>query len=132
MIEDFKEFTDELNDYERNELLPLFIRCLSNHVGKESAITNKTMCDSLLSHGYTSISGARVRKIINFIRRHNLVPRLCACGNGGYYVCNDIEEYAHYLVGLRARRNSIDEVLQMMLEHENMTEYDLDEYSQAV
>lgn len=130
MIEDFEDYTTELNDYEQITLLPLFIRCLEKHIGKAAAITNKAMCTALLEHGYTAISGARVRKIINHIRRHNLIPRLCACGNGGYYVCTDDNEYTRYLIGLRARRNSIDEVLQMMLAHSRMTEDDLDEFEQ--
>ena len=127
MIDEFEKYTDELSDYEKKELLPVFVRCLAKHVGKVNAITNKAMCDGMLKYGYTAINGARVRKIINYIRRKNLVPRLCACGSNGYYVCNNTEEYKSYLIGLRARRNSINDVLQMMLRHEGLTEAELTE-----
>ena len=67
MVKLFEKETAPLTEYERETLLPIMVKCLSRKKGKESAITNETMCEKMEEKGY-KMSTARVRKIINHIR----------------------------------------------------------------
>lgn len=108
MITGFKRLTEELNDYERTELLPMMVRCLKRHVGKENVITNAEMCARMGEHGY-KIGAARLRKIVNNIRVNGLVPCLVATGNG-YYVSTDVDEVIDYIDSLMGRIAAITAV----------------------
>ena len=44
MIANFDKQTASLNDYEMNILLPIMVKCLSKHVGKDRVISNSQMC----------------------------------------------------------------------------------------
>ena len=105
MIEGFETQTKKLNDYEKNVLLPIMVKCLKRKVGKENAITNAVMCEKMNERGY-KISEARVRKIINHIRTNFLVPRLKA-SSCGYYVTNDEKDLKDYIASLKGREDAI-------------------------
>ena len=47
MITNFENETHELNDYERNTLLPLLVKGLRTKVCKENDVTNKQICKAL-------------------------------------------------------------------------------------
>lgn len=110
MINGFEKFTKDLNDYEKNTLLPIMCKCFANHIGKENAVTNATICEKMNDKGYEKVSEARVRKIINYIRTNNLVPRLMASGNG-YYITNNSDELKDYIESLIGRKEAIEGVI---------------------
>lgn len=110
MLNGFEKHTKDLNDYEKNTLLPIMCRCFEKHIGKENAVTNSVICEKMNSKGYEKLSEARVRKIINYIRTKNLVPRLMASGNG-YYITNNPSELKDYIESLIGRKEAIEGVI---------------------
>ena len=88
MIQGFEEQTEPLTEYEENKLLPPIVRGLMTKVGKEKAVTNSDIVNGLRNNLHLSLTGARVRKIINHIRTHDIVPCLIATSNGYYNFAN--------------------------------------------
>lgn len=70
MIKGFDQETQPLNDYEMGVLLPLLVRGLRTKIGRENAVTNKHIVNTL--KGSYKLNDARVRKIINHIRTNDL------------------------------------------------------------
>lgn len=108
MIDGFEKETKDLTDYEKDVLLPIMIRGFSHHVGTENAITNKQICEKMQVKGF-DVNDVRVRKIINHIRTHNLVPRLMATGKG-YYITNNSSELLSYISSLDGRIHAITQI----------------------
>lgn len=106
MIQGFETQTAQLTDYESTVLLPVFVKCLTRHVGKGAAITNKKMREGLEAQGYEVGDDARVRKIINHIRNNMLVECLIASSRG-YYVTTSKREMREYIEGLKKRSDAI-------------------------
>lgn len=114
MVSGFEKQTADLDEYERTELLPIMVKCLKRHIGKENIITNETMCTRLKEFGY-QISGVRLRKIVNYIRVKGLVQCLIATGKG-YYVTTDAGEMYDYIRSLAGRIEAITAVKEAMQE----------------
>jgi hypothetical protein len=108
MIEGFEKETAPLNDYERKELLPMILSGLKTKKGAKAAVTNKTIVLALKKTGL-KINDARVRKIINHIRRHNLIEGLIAT-SAGYYIAENYQEVESYIVSLLGRESAIKQV----------------------
>lgn len=108
-----KSLLAPLNDYEREVLLPIIVKCLSRHVGKEKAITNSRMCEALVDSGY-DIKEIRMRKIIHYIRDNWLIGCLIA-SNRGYHVTKDKEEMKAYIETLHGRVEAIEVIIQAMM-----------------
>lgn len=111
MLPGFEDITHELTDDER-ALLPKFIRGFRNKFGPDNAVTNKHIIAGFKASG-TKISDARVRKIINYIRTHDLVPGLVATSKG-YYVTRDPMTIKKYIQSLDARIREIQRVRDAM------------------
>jgi len=75
---------------------------------KENAVTNSYICRCLKKQGYV-IDGARLRKIINYIRVKNLIIGLMATSNG-YYIAESKSEMIDYIDSLKGRENAIKAV----------------------
>ena len=87
MINGFEEYTYSLSDYELS-LVPGFVKSFSARIGKENAIKTNQIVLAFSEKGKT-MSPARVRKIVNYIRREGLVKRLAATSKGYYVEPND-------------------------------------------
>jgi hypothetical protein len=105
MITGFEDITYELTKYEREVLLPLFVRGLKTKVGKHNSVTSSTISTTLKGQGY-KVSGPRIRKIVNYIRVHRLIKNLIATSKG-YYISEDPEEIEKYVESLRQRIREI-------------------------
>lgn len=105
MINNFEEFTDELNDYERTTLLPVMVKCFKKHVGEENAIKSHQIKSKMEEHGY-DISDARIRKIVHAIRQHSLVPCLVATSKG-YFVADKVSQVSDFIDSLQGREYAI-------------------------
>lgn len=107
MIIGFEEITATLSEKEL-ALVPVFVERLSLKVGKENAVTSQQIITGFANKKVNpvKIGGARIRKIINYIRMNNLVPRLMAT-SAGYYVTNDKEELRSYVESLKGRESAI-------------------------
>ena len=104
MITGFEKETHELTEKEL-KILPVIVSGLQKKIGKENAVTNKKMVEGLKKHGIKT-SGARLRKIIHYIRIKGLIERLVATSNG-YYISNNIDELDNYIESLVQRSESI-------------------------
>lgn len=107
MITNFEKETHELNDYERDVLLPLLVKGLRTKVGKENAVTNKQICNALKEQGY-KLNDARVRKLVQYIRVNHIVPLVIATSKG-YYIATSKDEVEKYITSLTERLNAIKE-----------------------
>ena len=110
----------KLNDIE-NEILPMVVKIMEDHDGKEKAITNSMLREQLTDMGYQDVGQVRMRKIINFIRNNYILICLKGC-NFGYYLTTDTEEIKAYITSLidreaaiRHTRQTIERQLQMLL-----------------
>lgn len=108
MISGFNKQTAPLCEYEREIVLPIMVKCLERHIGKDKAITNAQMCQKMKEYGY-SITESRVRKIINHIRNNDLVKCLKASSKG-YYVATDKRDMQQYIDSLDERISAIQKV----------------------
>ena len=114
MITNFEELTKELNEYEKQKLLPVILKGLKTKIGKSNAVTNLHIVTELKKAGY-KITDVRIRKIIHFIRVNSLISNLISTSKG-YYITTDVEEFESYLKSLKQRMNSIYEIHQAMEE----------------
>ena len=109
MINGFEEQTEPLTEYEEVTLLPQLVRGLQTKVGKAMSVTNKAIIDGMNRNLGLKITDARVRKLINHIRVHDLVPCLIATSNG-YYIAESEAELREYEESLLGRESAIRQV----------------------
>jgi hypothetical protein len=105
MLPLFEDITYDLTEKEK-KIVPIVVRGLASKVGSSMAVTNKEIQAGMKRLGH-KVTDSRVRKLINYIRFHHLVPRLIATSKG-YYVSNEKEEILKYISSLQARLNEIN------------------------
>tara|TARA_Y100001938_G_C8088372_1_gene433490 strand:+ start:1408 stop:1779 length:372 start_codon:yes stop_codon:yes gene_type:complete len=103
MLKGFEKLTDELTEDELKKV-PYIVKGISRRVGKENAVTSKTICNKM------NLAGVRLRKIIHFIRINNLIGGLCS-NSRGYYIANNIKELEDNNISLKQRIASQVEIL---------------------
>lgn len=111
MIQGFSEQTEPLTEQEEQVYLPPIVRGLMTKHGKGCSVTNKAIVDGLKRNLGIHITEARVRKIINHIRTHDIVPCLIATSNG-YYIASSEQELKEYEDSLLGREAAIRQVRQ--------------------
>lgn len=115
MLSLFEDITHGLTE-EELQLVPKFVNSFTqHHVGKDKAVKAGYIVAVFKKLG-VNLSEARVRKIINHIRSHELVHGLMA-GKVGYYITNDPEEYEQYVNSLRGRISSMMNIKRRAEEH---------------
>lgn len=108
MIKGFNSETAPLTEYEENVLLPLVLLGLKTKIGKENAVTNRTIVQRLNIAGYT-VTEPRIRKLINHIRMTDLLPGLIAT-SCGYFLATSEAELLDYEQSLIGREDAIKQV----------------------
>ena len=103
MINDFEDITYELTEDELNKV-PLIIKGIALRRGKDMAVSGTLICTKM------KLKGPRLRKIVNYIRVHNLHYGLCSCGKG-YYTANTLKELEDCVISLKQRIASQVKVL---------------------
>lgn len=106
MIQGFEDCTAPLTDYERDAILPRMVHFLSLCNGSENAVKNTDIVNQLRDYGCKKVGDVRVRKVINHIRIHALVPCLVASSRG-YYVTDDPAELDKFISSLAGREDAI-------------------------
>jgi len=106
MIDGFEDITYELTDFEKNQVVPKMVECLSKKFGKDKAIKNKEIIEEFDDEFGIKLTQARNRKIIGYIRLNGLVERLMATSKG-YYISDDNFELLKYINSLHQRANMI-------------------------
>lgn len=104
MINLFEEQTAPLNEYEKDILMPVIIKGLKLKIGRKNAVTNSYIVKRLKPD--YCIDSIRLRKIINHIRTHDLIPALIATSKG-YYIAQEEEELKDYEKSLLGREEAI-------------------------
>lgn len=131
----FEKETAPLNDIERRAAY-IIAQSMRYHVGPDKAVTSSSIAQGLADHnedmritdaqGKTKpyLNGARLRKIMNYIRRNHLCKYLLA-NSDGYYLARSSEEVARYL-------QSLDERIQAIQATRDALKYELQtpEYTQ--
>lgn len=106
MINGFEKETEDLSEYELTELLPILLKHLPRKIGIENATTGAAIRKGIeLNLDYT-IGGARLRKLINYIRKKDLIPHLVASSKG-YYVATENAEIERFIESLKQRETAI-------------------------
>lgn len=108
MIKGFNSETAPLTEYEEKTLLPIILKGLKTKIGKDSAVTNRTIVQRLNVAGYT-VTEPRIRKLINHIRMTDLLPGLIAT-SGGYFLATTEAELLDYEQSLLGREDAIKQV----------------------
>lgn len=108
MINDFEKETSPLTDEEKKVAQYIATRVRQN-IGVNMIITSNKILDALETNYGMIISGARLRKIINYIRRTGMVVNLIATSKG-YYVETDPQKVIAYVDSLVQRAEAIMEV----------------------
>lgn len=108
MITNFLEITAPLTPEER-KLIPLIIQGMEKYTKKnpikEPQII-KSLNERLSSLGLSKkVTGARLRKLVNFIRRHGLAPIIST--SRGYYTSWDKQEILNQINSLNDRAEGI-------------------------
>lgn len=112
MITNFEEITKELNQHEHDVIVPILIKVLRQRVGKDRAITNRTIVSELKKMNIKT-SSPRIRKMIHFIRITGTVTRLIATSKG-YFVPRTKAQLEKYIESLHQRVNSINEIIKQL------------------
>jgi hypothetical protein len=115
MLSGFSVETKPLSEQEK-ELLPHVVKGLSHFIGSANAISNKEISEKIYKKHGVKLSDARIRKIINHIRVHGLLPGLVANGCG-YYITHNIVELKKYDQSLEGRESAIHAVRMKVKEH---------------
>lgn len=102
MITGFEEYTSVLNDKEK-ELIPILIKGFPAYT-KDNPIKEPEIVERLRAKGY-KISGARLRKLCNFIRSKSILPLIGT--SKGYFVCYDKGIIASQIQSLEERADAI-------------------------
>lgn len=106
MITNFEDQTSPLTGYEEYVVVPALVDILKDRKGADMAISNSALCGILQRNDLRKINEPRIRKCINFIRTHRLVPHLIANGRG-YYCATYVDEVVKYINSLEQRASAI-------------------------
>lgn len=117
MIEGFETETAALSEREK-DMVALFVEGFKNHVGANRAVTAGKIAGGVEAKTGIFLSGPRVRKIINHIRLHGLVPNLIATSRG-YYVATSQREIIVYIRSLDQRIGAIQAIRNSLVRQAN-------------
>jgi len=103
MLKGFEIITHELTEFEETVLLPMLLAKLCNHKGKVNAISNSKLQVYVADRGVKqTVTGPRIRKIVEHIRQTNLLEGLVA-GAAGYYIAQNPDELNEWIISMRQR-----------------------------
>ena len=104
-IEGFETFTHELTEKEI-ELAKYMASGFQRRVGKVNAISSTEIIKAMKLKGH-SISGPRVRKIVNFLVNTKMVHPWFIADESGYYIATNEMEVEKHVLSLVQRASSI-------------------------
>jgi len=117
-IKGFEKYTEELNDYERDTLLPAMVLGMESKIGKDLAIKNGTAISRMKKGGF-KITEARFRKIMHIIRVSGMIQGIVATSEG-YYIASTSEEWEDYIQSITERVKHIEALRDALIEqHQN-------------
>lgn len=78
--------------------------------GRKNAATNVGIRKVIKDYVGETLSGPKMRRIIQYIRSENLVPRLCATSNG-YFVAENDKEWNDWKTSMKQRIRQMEYTL---------------------
>lgn len=105
-MQSFSEATATLNAYEIQTIVPLLVEKFKQHKGQGNAIKNKQLIAYCYANGIR-LSEPRIRKIVEYIRQHELITGLIA-KQFGYFLAENPEEILRWVGTMIKRRDAID------------------------
>lgn len=105
MLTGFEKITEDLNQYEESEVLPLIVAGLRSKIGKDKAITGTEICNKVNISGRLNgykLTPVKLRKMISRIRVKGIISALCSSSKG-YFVADTLEELETCLKSLSER-----------------------------
>lgn len=122
MIRNFEEYTSELTEDEANYIMPKLLKILILRIGKENAITNRSIINYFKAYPILKqdkmdpglswtikTSEPRIRHMIHILRVSDTIPFLVASSQG-YYISNDKQEIEDYMQSIDDRLRSIYQI----------------------
>ena len=91
-------------------IIKLIAKGLNARLGKENAISNRQIRDIFEKERNIKLTSPRLRAMITYIRAYNMVPCLCACGNG-YFKAAKEEEWEDWKASMKARIGKLSFIL---------------------
>jgi hypothetical protein len=105
-IKGFEDITHELTAFEMEKLVPMIHGVLTNHKGKEKAVTNAQLREMIFDRFQKKVAEPRIRKIVEYMRQSHLVECLVA-GRAGYFIATTPEEIDEWLKTMKQKRNAL-------------------------
>ena len=103
-----KSRTRSLSKYELNVLLPILMKGLEMKKGKTNAVTSIQIVMGMKKHGL-NINNTSVNKLINYIRKNDLIVGLMGSALG-YYIISSEQEFIDYEDNLMGREAALRRV----------------------
>lgn len=100
MLPGFEDMNPHLKEEEEDIIKEMIVPHLKRKVGKENAVTGKRMREGILKVYGVKLTEAKMRRAIQYIRVHNLIPKLCSCQKGQFVAETDKVE------GINEKENS--------------------------
>lgn len=94
----------DLSQYEREVLLPKITSILSQHVGKDNAVSNSQVREELIGRGLRC-TDEQFRGILEYIRKTHTLRGVCASRHG-YFIAASLLELQLYETELSGRLQS--------------------------
>jgi hypothetical protein len=117
MLKGFENITSDITTYEKEVLVPQFVERFKGRIGKQRAVSNKKIISSLKKAGFKVGDGIRVRKIINYIRNHQLTEGCLIANSKGYFISFNAVEIKEYLESLEGRETEIRKIKQSVKDY---------------
>jgi len=106
-----------LTAYEREVLLPLVAEDLYTRVGRLRMVTSDGIIRRIRGRGY-KIDDIRLRKIVSYIRRNDIISGLIASSKG-YYIATSGSEMQDHIDSLACRESAIKTVREALEEQKD-------------
>jgi len=107
MLSGFEDYTVELTTEEK-EFARYLARALEHRIGKKKAVTSTRMSKALLDQYQIQVSGARIRKIVQYIRLNKMTRGCLLANSKGYYIETNKKAVRDYLESLQQRIMAIN------------------------
>ena len=114
MLTLFNNITEKMTDLEKHKLVPMLISVLVE-TNENRRITAAKLSEWFRLAGYSSVSGDRIRKMVNYIRQLNLCsPAVLIGASNGYFITTMITVVDLQIESMQGRIDSQAAVVDAM------------------
>lgn len=114
MLTLFNNITEKMTDLEKHKLVPMLLTVLVE-TNENRRITAAKLSEWFRLAGYSSVSGDRIRKMVNYIRQMNLCsPAVLIGASNGYFITTMITVVDLQIESMQGRIDSQAAVIDAM------------------